>query len=134
MRKRHASQYANFGSLQKQPSLKEFSFACSKQQSLPLGCLGQFHIRAWCPSKNRPEDLCVLYALCIGQIHSEILQGFLMVFDLHQLPAVIHVMLPKFLVITFVLQDMVHNLQYLVGQCHQGSLFAPACCQSLVTL
>ena len=31
----------------KTTKLKEFSFACSKQQSLPLGCLDQFHIRAW---------------------------------------------------------------------------------------
>ena len=35
---------------------QEISFACSEQRSLPLGRLGQFHIRAWRPSKNRPED------------------------------------------------------------------------------
>lgn len=54
--------------------------------------------------------MCASCALGIGQIHSEIFQGFLVVLYLQQLPAVIHVMFSKFPVVTFVFQDMVHNL------------------------
>ena len=87
-----------------------------------------------CPSKNRPEDLCALCAFRLGQIHSEIFQGFLVASYLQLFPAVVHVMFSEFPVLTFVLQDMVHNLQYLMGQCHKDSLFAPTCCQSFITL
>ena len=38
----------------KRPDGQEISFACSQQQSLPLSRLGQFHIQAQNPSKNRP--------------------------------------------------------------------------------
>lgn len=79
-------------------------------------------------------DLCALRAQCIGQIHSEILQGFLVVFYLRCLSALVHISLAKFHILTFLRQDMVHNFQYLMGQCHQGSLFAPACCQSFIAL
>ena len=70
----------------------------------------------------------------LGDVHSEILQYIEMIFDADLLPPLINISAAKFAVNGLILQDMVHNGEQLTRCGYQGSLLAPTCCQSPVSL
>lgn len=117
----------------KTTGINEVSFACSEQQSLPLGRLGQFRPRAHnipVAAGLRFVRLCVLR---LGQIGSEeFVQLFSVISYLCFLAFWHNVVFSHFLIGCSVLEDVVYDLKHLCCNRDQCAFLSPSGCEFLV--